>query len=56
VIFGVTIIAFVAFQIFLGDRATVPSDIARQQTIAFASFFGLCVGGSFFIMIYYIPI
>ncbi|RDW64396.1 MDR family MFS transporter [Aspergillus mulundensis] len=56
VIFGVAILAFVALQIVLGDRATVPSGIARQRTIAFASFFGLCIGGSFFIMIYYIPI
>ncbi|KAL4812088.1 MFS general substrate transporter [Aspergillus spinulosporus] len=34
----------------------VPVRIARQQSIAFASFFGLCIGASFFIMVYYIPI
>ncbi|KAJ5369760.1 Sucrose symporter plant [Penicillium cataractarum] len=56
VVFGVALIAFVALQIFLGYRATVPPDIARQRTIAFASLFGICIGGSFFIMIYYVPI
>lgn len=56
VIFGLTIIAFVALQFLLRDKATVPTDIAGQRTIAFASFFGLCIGGSFFIMIYYVPI
>ncbi|KAJ6028746.1 MFS general substrate transporter [Penicillium herquei] len=56
VIFALAIIAFIVLQIMLGDKATVPTDIARQRTIAFASFFGLCIGGSFFIMIYYIPI
>ncbi|KAJ5724536.1 Sucrose symporter plant [Penicillium malachiteum] len=56
VIFGLVIIAFIALQIVLGDKATVPTDIACQRTVAFASFFGLCIGGSFFIMIYYIPI
>lgn len=56
VIFGVAIVAFIALQIVLGDKATVPTEIARQRTIAFASFFGLCIGGSFFIMIYYTPI
>ncbi|KAJ5369331.1 Sucrose symporter plant [Penicillium cataractarum] len=55
-VFGVAIVVFVALQVILKDRATVPTDIARQQTIAFASFFGICMGGSFFIMIYYIPI
>lgn len=56
VVFGVAIVAFVALQIFLGYRATVPTEIARQRTIEVASLFGICIGGSFFIMIYYIPI
>jgi hypothetical protein len=42
VVFGVAITTFVALQIILGDRATVPAEITRQQTIAFASFFGIC--------------
>lgn len=55
-VFGIAIAVFVALQAILKERATVPTDIARQQTISFASFFGICMGGSFFIMIYYIPI
>ncbi|CRL17321.1 Sucrose/H+ symporter, plant [Penicillium camemberti] len=45
VVFGIAIVAFVALQIILGDKATVPTDIARQRTIAFASFFGLSIRG-----------
>lgn len=56
VVFGIAVVSFIALQIILRDRATIPADIARQQTIAFASFFGIRMGGSFFIMIYYIPI
>ncbi|KAL5360729.1 hypothetical protein BJX96DRAFT_175573 [Aspergillus floccosus] len=56
VVFGVAIVAFIALQIVLEDKATVPADIACQRTIASASFFSLCIGGSFFIMVYYIPI
>ncbi|KAJ5675785.1 Sucrose symporter plant [Penicillium macrosclerotiorum] len=55
VIFGLAVFAFIALQVVLGNKATVPTEIARQRTIAFASFFGLCIGGSFLIMIYYIP-
>jgi hypothetical protein len=56
VVFGVAVVAFIALQFVFGEKATVPTEIARQRTIAFASFSGLCIGGSFFIMIYYIPI
>ncbi|PYI27835.1 MFS general substrate transporter [Aspergillus indologenus CBS 114.80] len=56
VIFGLALLAFIGLQFFLGEDATVPIPIARQRTIAAASLFGLCIGGSFFTMIYYIPI
>ncbi|RAK74682.1 MDR family MFS transporter [Aspergillus fijiensis CBS 313.89] len=56
VIFALALLAFVGLQLFLGEDATVPIGIARQRTIASASLFGLCIGGSFFTLIYYIPI
>ncbi|PYI00169.1 MFS general substrate transporter [Aspergillus ellipticus CBS 707.79] len=56
VVFGLALMVFIGLQAGLGQNATVPMDIARQRTIAAASYFGLCIGGSFFIMIYYIPI
>ncbi|SCO82671.1 related to transporter (major facilitator superfamily) [Fusarium oxysporum] len=39
-----------------GDDATVPPRIAGNRTIASAALFGFCIGGSFFILTYYIPI
>jgi EmrB/QacA subfamily drug resistance transporter len=55
ILFGVLIIAFIAIQIWLGEGATVPPRIAKQRSIAAGSFFGLCLGGSFFILVYYLP-
>ena len=59
-------------QIWRGDNATglqnplltsisantlsVPPRVASQRSIAFGSFFGLCLGAAFFIFVYYIPI
>lgn len=72
VLFGVFLLGFVGIQWKLKDTATgifieslfrrhvltlvVPPRIASQRTIASAATFGLCIGGSFFIMIYYVPI
>ncbi|ELR02715.1 hypothetical protein VC83_08414 [Pseudogymnoascus destructans] len=56
VLFGLTIIVFIALQIYLKDDATVPARIASQRTIASSVLFGLCIGGSFFIYVYFIPI
>lgn len=56
VLFGLIMLAFVALQIVLKDRATVPVRIAAQRTIAFASFFSLCNGAAFFVFVYFMPI
>ncbi|KAJ5578221.1 MFS general substrate transporter [Penicillium hispanicum] len=56
VVFGVGLLGFVGLQIAMSDDATVPVRIARQRSILFASLFAFCIGASFFIMIYYIPI
>ncbi|OBT79326.1 hypothetical protein VF21_01842 [Pseudogymnoascus sp. 05NY08] len=56
ILFGLTIIVFIGLQIYLKDDATVPARIASQRTIAFSVLFGLCIGGSFFIYVYFIPI
>ena len=56
IVFGLTLIAFCAAQFYLKEDATVPIRVASQRTIASASLFGLCIGASFFIYIYYIPI
>ncbi|KAL4749480.1 hypothetical protein BDW72DRAFT_204746 [Aspergillus terricola var. indicus] len=57
VLFGVGFLVFIFFlQFAMSDDATVPVRIARQRSIAFASFFGLRIGASFSTMVYYIPI
>ena len=54
--FGILIIAFIIIQFWKKDNATVPPRIIAQRTMASATWFTLCLGGSFFILIYYIPI
>jgi MFS family permease len=56
VVFGISFLAFIALQVYLGDNATVPARIAKQRTIFSACIYNICVGGSFFILSYYIPI
>lgn len=56
VLFGVLIISFIILQVVLKDNALVPVRIVAQRTIAAACFFSACVGGSFFIFVYYVPI
>ncbi|KAI9720901.1 MAG: hypothetical protein M1828_005471 [Chrysothrix sp. TS-e1954] len=55
-LFGVLAVIFVLIQIRLQDKATVPPRVMKQRTVAAASWFALCLGGSFFTMVYYIPI
>ena len=56
ILFGLLIIAFVAVQIWQQENATVPPRIIKQRSIAFGSWFVACLGGAFFILIYYVPI
>ncbi|PWY71775.1 MFS general substrate transporter [Aspergillus sclerotioniger CBS 115572] len=56
VVFGVLLLAFIGIQIWAGENATLPVRIARQRSVAAGAFFSLCVGSSFFIMVYYVPI
>jgi MFS family permease len=56
VVFGVLLIAFVVVQFMVGDNATIPIRIAKQRSIACGALYALCVGASFFVMVYYIPL
>ena len=56
VVFGVLLVVFVAIQIWKGDNATVPLRVLKNRTIASGSAFTICLGGAFFLFIYYIPI
>lgn len=54
VIFGVLIAGFVAVQVWLQEKATVPPRILLNRSVWSASFFALFLGGAFFVMVYYV--
>lgn len=54
VVFGVLLITFAAVQVWMGENATLPIRVIKKRSIASGAFFSLCVGASFFIMVYYI--
>ncbi|PNS17717.1 hypothetical protein CAC42_3112 [Sphaceloma murrayae] len=56
VLFGVLALCFVAVQWKMGENATVPGRILKQRTVAGSAWFAAFLGGSFFSLLYYIPI
>lgn len=56
VIFGLLIMTFIGVQIWKGEDATVPPRIFMQRSILAGTWFGICLGGAFFLFIYYLPI
>ncbi|CAM1507164.1 Fc.00g068050.m01.CDS01 [Cosmosporella sp. VM-42] len=56
VVFGITLIAFIGSQAWLGEGGTVPPRIAKQRTIFASSLFTFCLAGTFFLLSYFIPI
>ncbi|KAB8337046.1 hypothetical protein FH972_021350 [Carpinus fangiana] len=56
VLFGVLIIAFIGIQFWRNEKATVPPRVFKQRTVWSSAFFAAALGGSFFAMIYYVPI
>lgn len=56
VVFGVLLIVFITIQFIKGDNGTVPPRVISQRTTWAASFFALCLGGAFFVFVYYVPL
>ncbi|KAL8836551.1 MAG: hypothetical protein Q9170_002871 [Blastenia crenularia] len=56
IIFGLLILGFTFVQFRQGDDATIPIRIIKQRSMATAAWFTFCLGASFFILIYYVPI
>ncbi|KAF7374341.1 Major facilitator superfamily transporter [Mycena sanguinolenta] len=56
VLFGVFIITFVAIQIWQQENATVPPRIFLQRSICAGGLFNLCIGASFMLIVFYLPI
>ncbi|PON20618.1 major facilitator superfamily transporter [Trichoderma gamsii] len=56
VIFGVLITGFVIVQIWLKENATVPPRLFVNRTVWSCAIFSACLGASFFVITYYLPI
>ena len=56
VFFGVLIITFLSIQLWRQELATVPPRVFKQRTVWSGAWFASMIGGSFFTMIYYLPI
>ncbi|MCJ1306389.1 MFS sugar transporter [Agyrium rufum] len=56
ILFGVLIIGFLVVQWWKGENATVPPRIMNQRSMIGCALFAICLGGAFFIQIYYLPI
>lgn len=56
VLFGVLTTVFLIIQWKMGDNATIPYRIIKQRSVWACLVFGFFLGGSFFIMVYWVPI
>ncbi|KAG5996383.1 hypothetical protein E4U43_002862 [Claviceps pusilla] len=56
VVFAVLMAGFVAVQVWLQEEATVPPRLFLNRTVWTCAVFGACLGGAFFVMVYYLPL
>ncbi|KAK1145826.1 hypothetical protein N8T08_003772 [Aspergillus melleus] len=56
VLFGIFIMGFVAMQGYRGDRATVPPRLLKNRNVSCAACFAFFLLGSFYTIMYYLPI
>ncbi|KAL5348237.1 hypothetical protein ACLOAV_006718 [Pseudogymnoascus australis] len=56
IIFGLTLIAWVCYQYYKNDNATVPRRIISQRSVAFASLTSFMMGGAMFSIVYYVSV
>ncbi|KAJ7227691.1 putative MFS multidrug transporter [Mycena rebaudengoi] len=56
VVFAVLLAMFIGIQFWKQDNATVPPRILKQRSIWATWIYALCMGGSYFIVIFYLPI
>lgn len=54
--FGLLTMLFIISQLWLGEGATLPPRIMKQQSVAAAFAFAVCFGGAFFLIILYLPL
>jgi len=55
-IFGVLTVVFVIIQYLMKEHATIPFHIISRRNVAAACWFSFCLGGAFFVLVYWLPI
>ena len=55
-LFGVLTLVFIFIQWREGDNATIPFRIIKQRSVASGCWFAFCLGGHFFVLVYWLPI
>lgn len=56
VLFGVFVSAFIAIQFWKRELGTLPPRIVKNRSVWSAAWFSFCIGGAFFIPVYFISI
>jgi MFS family permease len=56
IVFGLLLIAFLALQFWGGKNATIPTSVLKQRSVLFGLCYMFCVGGHFFVLVYFLPI
>lgn len=56
VVFGVLLLAFVAYQLWRGDNSTLPPKIMGKRTVLVACLISFCIGAVIVIYAFYLPI
>ena len=54
--FSVLTLVFIFIQWREGDNATIPFRIIKQRSVASGCWFAFCLGGHFFVLVYWLPI
>jgi MFS family permease len=54
--FGIILVIFVFWEWFMGDRAMISPRLIKDRTIYISSIYAFFYAGSYFILIYYLPI
>jgi hypothetical protein len=55
-LFGVLTVIFVIIQYFMKEHGTIPFNIIGRRSVASACWFAFCLGGTFFVLVYWLPI
>jgi hypothetical protein len=56
VVFGVCLLIFIGIQVYFPETASISSKLVRNRSVLAGAWYAFCMGGSFFTLLYYLPI